>query len=381
MKIPPSGHRRTVSVGFSRQTCTLNVITVLLVLSCWPDSSLAAPAADKPATALDPLCLAATEEISALRSILKGARAVPEHRCEHDYTALHLATIAGHVDAVAYLLELGTAVDAGGRYDMRPLHWAALGSQVQIVRLLLDAGAEVDGRNLYGMTPLHMAGSREVAELLLDRGADKNARDVRGMTPLHFARTEEVARVLLTRGADARARDRTGLAPLSMTGIDNCKDFGLALFPDREKVRMREAEAHLVLMLWNTQPRTLQGVHISADTALATVGFEPAAVEHGRLGQVGPGQMITVTLRFARPADGRAGKGRLDLRLTEAGDRPLALCDLAIDSRREVTPEDRGALPVGTVKIRPAPAWHQYAVFAALPLVALGAWLVMRRRG
>jgi ankyrin repeat protein len=146
----------------------------------------------------------------------------------HD-TSLLLASWKGHGDVVRCLLKHGADVDLRDQYDHTPLTLAARFGHVDAVRLLLQHSANVNSQDNEGWTPLHDVGRilgfnadrPQIARLLLKHGADPNARNDELQTPLHLLsmRPEllDVSRVLLEHGADLDAEDKDGKTPLQLS--------------------------------------------------------------------------------------------------------------------------------------------------------------------
>jgi ankyrin repeat protein len=171
----------------------------------------------------------------------------------HEWTLLHVAAHAGHLEAVDLLLRRGLDPNARERGDdTYAMHWAAAAGHVDVVRRLVDAGGDVVGRGddheleVIGWATCwdgcDDAAHRAVAELLVIRGARHHvfsavalglADEVRRIVaadpsalarpmsrnegrqlPLHFAvrkgRAEMVA-LLLELGADPAAVDAAGM--------------------------------------------------------------------------------------------------------------------------------------------------------------------------
>ena len=79
--------------------------------------------------------------------------------------ALRKAAAEGRVDAVAALLERGTAVDAVGSNGFTALICAAAFGHAECARLLLDAGADASLRGKDSRTALEHAEARGHAEV------------------------------------------------------------------------------------------------------------------------------------------------------------------------------------------------------------------------
>jgi ankyrin repeat protein len=110
--------------------------------------------------------------------------------------ALGYAARSGRIEAMAFLLERGVAIDAEP-YNGTALHWAVGRQRLDATAWLIDHGADVNRRAAFGgtrgVTPLHVAaawgGSPACARLLMERGADATLHDdLQGSTPLGWAR-------------------------------------------------------------------------------------------------------------------------------------------------------------------------------------------------
>ncbi|RLN23975.1 hypothetical protein C2845_PM07G27330 [Panicum miliaceum] len=114
-------------------------------------------------------------DLQSLESLL-GKRAGVRGRDQYGLTALHLAAIKGHCDAVALLAGSGCMdIECEDVEGHRPLHLAVEGGHAEAVELLLDMGADVNARTRRGATPLQMAeamGYEAIAQLLCGRGAE-----------------------------------------------------------------------------------------------------------------------------------------------------------------------------------------------------------------
>ena len=113
-------------------------------------------------------------DLQSLESLL-GKRAGVRGRDQYGLTALHLAAIKGHSDAVALLAGSGCMdIECEDVEGHRPLHLAVEGGCAEAVDLLLDMGADAHARTKLGATPLQMAdamGYDDISQLLRGRGA------------------------------------------------------------------------------------------------------------------------------------------------------------------------------------------------------------------
>jgi hypothetical protein len=164
----------------------------------------------------------------------------------NDVTPLDLGVLAGEVESVKSLVEIGAALDRKNarvssvqraiewkRHDMLelilelgakpgtetvtgfPLEDAAIEGDDVATSILLAHGAPVDQRSsILGSTALMAAATPHVVRRLIDAGSDVNARDRYGETPLMHASTQfrglPLMEVLFTAGADVQAVDNNG---------------------------------------------------------------------------------------------------------------------------------------------------------------------------
>lgn len=104
--------------------------------------------------------------------------------------ALRSAASAGDFDRVKELCKNNVAIDcdADGR---TALHYASLNGHVQIARELIASGAKVNVKDSSGFAPLHLAASEghvEIVNHLLKSGSLVDAQDeLQGNTALHEA--------------------------------------------------------------------------------------------------------------------------------------------------------------------------------------------------
>lgn len=101
-------------------------------------------------------------------------------------TSLHVAVLAGDVEAVRRHVAAGTDLDAKDPYGSTPLIIAATFDRPEAARILMDGGADLDLTNAAGGTALHTAAflcRTEIVRDLLAHGARKYLRDHAGNTP------------------------------------------------------------------------------------------------------------------------------------------------------------------------------------------------------
>ncbi len=133
------------------------------------------------------------------------------------------------LNEVGRLLKKGANVNAKDKNSfahMKPysgvtaLHYASLTGHVEVVKVLLASGADVDLRSYNGFTaPMYASerGQSGIATLLISKGADVNAKARTGFTALMAASSRgriETVKTLIAEGADIDARDKDGLTAL-----------------------------------------------------------------------------------------------------------------------------------------------------------------------
>uniref|UniRef100_A0A667WVY5 Serine/threonine-protein kinase TNNI3K n=1 Tax=Myripristis murdjan TaxID=586833 RepID=A0A667WVY5_9TELE len=127
-------------------------------------------------------------------------------------TALHIATVAGHHEAVDILLQHGAYVNVQDAVFFTPLHIAAFYGHEHVTKLLLKFGADVNVSGEVGDRPLHLAAAKgflSIVKLLMGEGskADANAQDNEDHAPLHFCARfghHEIVRFLLQGNFDVQ---------------------------------------------------------------------------------------------------------------------------------------------------------------------------------
>jgi len=136
---------------------------------------------------LDVFEAATLGEVSRLRVLLTGSAYLAKTYSADGFTALHLATFFGQLEAAEELLSKGADVNAIATNNMRVavINSAAASGRADLVKLVLRAGADPNARQMMGYTPLHAAAALdnvEMAKDLLDAGADPSLTNDEGKT-------------------------------------------------------------------------------------------------------------------------------------------------------------------------------------------------------
>jgi len=184
---------------------------------------------DKTEIALTPLMVGTKAGRPEILKILLDRGAEPDFKdTKFGRTALHLAAVEGHLDAVRLLVDRGANIYARTFIGATPLMYAALGGHNEIVKFLISKGADVNTQNNKGGTALNLAavkGHSDTVKLLLNKGANINAKcGKKGWTALFFAAVTgqtETVKVLLEKGANPNVRSKKG-----RTAIDYARAKG-----------------------------------------------------------------------------------------------------------------------------------------------------------
>lgn len=108
-------------------------------------------------------------------------------------TALHLAALNGHREAVIFLLHNDASANTPDNAGSFPLHLAAFNGHHEVAKILITRGpshAVVNEPNMAGDTALHVAsqyGHRYVVQVLLENHADASLRNTKEETALDLA--------------------------------------------------------------------------------------------------------------------------------------------------------------------------------------------------
>ncbi|XP_054637873.1 inversin isoform X2 [Dunckerocampus dactyliophorus] len=135
-------------------------------------------------------------------------------------TALHAASLSGHVSTVKLLLEKGAMVDSLDVMKHTPLFRACEMGHRDVILTLIKGSARVDLVDVDGHTALHWAalgGNAEVCQILMENGISPNVQDQAGRTPLQCAAYGgyiTCMAVLMENDADPNIQDKEGRTAL-----------------------------------------------------------------------------------------------------------------------------------------------------------------------
>ncbi|XP_063965688.1 ankyrin-2-like isoform X1 [Lytechinus pictus] len=118
-------------------------------------------------------------------------------------SALHKASIRGHLKVVRALVEAGADIEITTDDGHTPLHYAVEGDEPAVVNYLIEKGADIDRGSKRHRRAIHRAAYEnfvDCARILIRRGCDVNVQDSEKDTPLHDAiikNSIDVAEMLL----------------------------------------------------------------------------------------------------------------------------------------------------------------------------------------
>jgi aldehyde dehydrogenase (NAD+) len=148
---------------------------------------------------------------------------------QHEFTALHLASRAGHIEIMQYLLQLGAEIEAQNKNGNTPMHSAAYGDQIAAILTLLDNGAYLEATNKNGDTPMHSAAWKNnyaAIEVLSAKLGNLEAINHDGDTPLHLAAWNNCVlaiETLINQNANLNVINKDGNTPLDLARQKNNK--------------------------------------------------------------------------------------------------------------------------------------------------------------
>ncbi|CAL8247184.1 unnamed protein product [Lota lota] len=135
-------------------------------------------------------------------------------------TALHAASLSGHISTVRLLLKKGAMVDSLDVMKHTPLFRACEMGQRDVILTLIKGSARVDLVDVDGHTALHWAalgGNAEVCQVLMENGISPNVQDQARRTPLQCAAYGgyiTCMAVLMENNADPNIQDKEGRTAL-----------------------------------------------------------------------------------------------------------------------------------------------------------------------
>ncbi|EAY12426.1 hypothetical protein TVAG_445380 [Trichomonas vaginalis G3] len=141
-------------------------------------------------------------------------------------TPLYVASVAGKLDIVKYLISIGVDKDSKVKHGRTPIMAASDKGNLDVVKYLYSVGANINAKDNDGRTPIMAAsdkGNLDVVKYLYSVGANINAKDNDGRTPIMAASNSDrldVVKYLISVGANKDAKDNEGKNALDYAGYD-----------------------------------------------------------------------------------------------------------------------------------------------------------------
>ncbi|CAD8169796.1 unnamed protein product [Paramecium octaurelia] len=139
------------------------------------------------------------------------------------FTALHIASYNGNVEAVKILLNIGADSALKSGSGLLPIHAAAQGDQPYMVWYWLQQGISIDAQDDAGNTCLHWAAYQNcelTVSYLISFGCNVDSKNNEQQTALHIGASYGQSRVvkkLLIKGAQRNIEDVEGKLPINLT--------------------------------------------------------------------------------------------------------------------------------------------------------------------
>ena len=147
-----------------------------------------------------------------------------ENEVIEDAPPIWVASAAGHIALVKYLLSRGADVNAVTSTNSTSLRAACFDGHYDIVEFLIENGADIEIANQHNHTCLMIACYKkhfEIVKLLVRSGAEVNRRSRKGNTALHDCAeggSTEIMKFLLDNGALFQ-KDEYGVSPLMAAAV------------------------------------------------------------------------------------------------------------------------------------------------------------------
>jgi ankyrin repeat protein len=227
-------------------------------------------------------------DINRVKTLLEEDPNRVNQKSTGDFTPLHSAVRAGHIQVVELLIDKGADINAKTIFRMTPLQFAASQGYKDILELLVAKGARMD---IYaasaigdiervktfltsnpdlinapqewdkGYTPLHWAaycGHTELVKVLIDKGANVNSAEC-GVTPLYWAvryNNVPTVKLLFAEGAELNTDEKLKVSLLGYCVHLGFKDMAELLISNSADINAQLADIpmlHMAIMSRNVE--------------------------------------------------------------------------------------------------------------------------------
>jgi len=143
-------------------------------------------------------------------------------------TAILIAAMNDHLEAVSYLVEAGANVDLQDETCFNPFLFGCINGKLELVKLMIKANTNIELLTRFGgvgITPASEKGHVEVVrELLTTTDINVNHTNICGWTPLIEAiilndggeKQQTIIKLLIEHGANVHMVDKYGVTPLEL---------------------------------------------------------------------------------------------------------------------------------------------------------------------
>jgi len=147
-------------------------------------------------------------KLDELKKMVEKDKSLADLKLKNEETPLTIASYAGYLDMVKYLLTKGVNIESKNKWNNNALMNAALTGYVEIGKLLIEHGANIEVHGSENYTPLQTAlayNNPDFALMLLNNGAKVKTTDFIDQPPIILASwygNPQIIKTLVEKGSD-----------------------------------------------------------------------------------------------------------------------------------------------------------------------------------